>query len=192
MKFIVGLGNPGPEYKGTKHNIGFAVVEKLARENRIKIKEKLHFSLTGRGKIGGEEVTLVLPQTYMNLSGKAVGELQSREAMDVGDLVVICDDINLELGKIRLKKQGSSGGHKGLLSITQTIGRDDFQRLRVGIATDAHKGDITGYVLSPFKRKYLRNVAHVIGLAGEAAECLVEEGIESAMNRYNKRKVGTS
>lgn len=192
MKFIVGLGNPGSEYKGSKHNIGFAVVEKLARDNRIKIKEKLHFSLTGRGKIAGEEVTLVLPQTYMNLSGKAVGELQSREAMDIGDLLVVCDDINLELGKIRLKKQGSSGGHKGLLSITQTIGRDEFPRLRVGIATEAHKGDITGYVLSPFKRRLLRNVAHVIGLAAEAAECLVEEGIETAMNRYNKRKVGTS
>lgn len=192
MKFIIGLGNPGDEYKGTKHNIGFAVIEKLAKDNDIKLKERLNFSVIGRGKIGGAEVTLVLPQMFMNLSGHAVGELMHRRAKSIDDMLVICDDINLELGKIRLKKQGSSGGHKGLESIIHTIKRDDFARLKMGIATEVHRGDITGYVLSPFKRKSLRNVAHAIALAQEAVGSYLKDGIDIAMNRYNKRKVGTS
>jgi len=192
VKFIIGLGNPGLEYKNTKHNIGFAVVQALAKENRIKIKEKLHFSLAGRGRIAGEEVSLFLPQTFMNLSGNAVGELLSHEVKDIADILVVCDDINLELGKIRLKKQGSSGGHRGLESIMHILRRDDFARLKVGIATEVHKGDITRYVLSPFRRRHLRNVAHAVALAQEAITCMIAEGIDSAMNKYNKRKAGTS
>ena len=192
MKFIIGLGNPGSEYKGTKHNIGFAVIEALAKDNKIKLKEKLNFSITGRGRIEGEEVTLVLPQTFMNLSGNAVGEIMHRSTKKVEDILVVCDDINLELGHIRLKKQGSSGGHKGLESIIHTLKTDEFARLKVGIATDVHKGDITGYVLSPFKRKEMRNVAHVVSLAQETIVSLLTDGIDIAMNKYNKRKVGTS
>ncbi|MDD5422543.1 MAG: aminoacyl-tRNA hydrolase, partial [Candidatus Omnitrophica bacterium] len=122
----------------------------------------------------------------------AVGELFRCEVKDVNDLIIICDDINLELGKIRLKTHGSSGGHKGLESIVATLRRDDFPRLRVGIATEVHKGDITNYVLSPFKRKEMRNVTHVISLASDAITCLVGKGIDIAMNKFNKRKVGTS
>lgn len=192
MKFIVGLGNPGGEYASTKHNIGFAVVKSLAKENSIKIGQRLHFSLVGRGEIGGKDATLVLPQTYMNMSGKAVGELFRREMKDLSDLLIICDDINLGLGRIRLKKKGSSGGHKGLESIIGILGRDDFPRLRVGIATEVHKGDITRYVLSPFKRREMRNVSHVIGLASDAVTCMLKDGIELAMTRFNKRRVGTS
>ncbi len=192
MKFIIGLGNPGAEYKGTKHNIGFAIVEKLAKDYKIKIKDKSSFSLSGYGRIKGEAVTLVLPQTFMNLSGHAVGELISAHSCEVGDILVVCDDVNLELGKIRLKKQGSPGGHKGLMSIEQTLKTDDFARLKVGIATQVHKGDITGYVLSPFKRRLLRNVAHVITLSEEAVVSMITDGIDIAMNKYNKRKAGTS
>lgn len=192
MKFIIGLGNPGAEYKGTKHNIGFAVVERLAKDNGIKIKEKHHFSLIGRGRIAGEDVSLVLPQTFMNLSGNAVGELIGRNAKNLEDVLVVCDDINLDFGKIRLKRQGSSGGHKGLESIIHILKRDDFARLKIGIATETHKGDITRYVLSPFRRRLLRNVAHVIGLAQEAISSMLTCGIGTAMNRYNKRKVGAS
>ena len=140
MKFVIGLGNPGAEYVGTKHNIGFAVIKELAKDAGIKVTKKLHFSLLGRGKIGGEDVTLVMPQTFMNMSGNAVGELIRREAEDASGILVVCDDINLELGKIRMKKRGSSGGHKGLESIINVIGMDEFPRLRVGIATDVHKG----------------------------------------------------
>ena len=192
MKFIVGLGNPGEEYTGTKHNIGFAVVKEFAKECGINMKKKMHFSLLGRGKVSGEDVTLVLPQTYMNLSGNAVGELVRREVKDLKDIVVVCDDINLELGKIRMKKSGSSGGQKGLESIIHTIGTDEFPRLRVGIATEVHRGDITDYVLSPFKHKELRNVSHAILLAKDALRGAVETGIEKAMSKFNKRKAGTS
>lgn len=192
MKFIVGLGNPGFEYRNTKHNIGFAVARTLAKANGIKINKKLHFSLMGKGRLSGEEVLVCLPQTYMNLSGKAVGELFREEVKDIRDLLVVCDDINLELGKIRLKKQGSSGGHKGLESIIHTLGTDEFARLRVGIATEVHKGDITNYVLSPFKRKEMRNALHAVALASDAVESMISEGIDTAMNKFNKRKAGTS
>ncbi|MCX5685943.1 MAG: aminoacyl-tRNA hydrolase [Candidatus Omnitrophica bacterium] len=192
MRIIVGLGNPGLEYRSTKHNIGFEVVLALAKVNKIKINKATRFSILGKGKIGGVDLILALPQTYMNLSGKAVGELFGREAKDISDLLIICDDVNIELGRIRLKKEGSSGGHKGLESIIHTLGRSDFARLRVGIATDVHKGDITGYVLAPFKRSQRRNVAHVIALAGDAVTCLIEEGIDKAMTKFNKRKIGAS
>ena len=192
MKFIVGLGNPGLEYKGTKHNIGFEIVCGLAKDNKIKLRERGHFSIMGKGRINGAEVALVLPQTFMNLSGNSVGELLAHDMKNTDDLLVICDDINLGLGRVRLKKQGSSGGHKGLESIIHTVRRDDFARLRVGIATDVHRGDITRYVLSPFKRREMRNVAHVIALAKEAVTCMLEEGMEKAMSKFNKRKVGTS
>ena len=135
---------------------------------------------------------LVLPQTYMNLSGKAVGELFEHEIKKIEDLVIVCDDINLELGRIRLRKQGSPGGHKGLESIIHTIKRDDFPRLRVGIATYVHKGDITDYVLSTFKRKEKRNVAHTITLASDALICMLGNGMDTAMNKFNKQKTGTS
>ena len=192
MKLIVGLGNPGLEYRFTKHNIGFEVVKALAKENNIKLNKRLHFSIAGKGRIAGEDVVLILPQTYMNLSGKAVGEACGADKKVINGLVVVCDDINIELGRIRLKPGGSSGGHKGLASIISTLGTDDFARLRVGIATEAHKGDITGYVLSPFKRKEKRNVAHVITLARDAITCMVEDGIDKAMAKFNKRKIGTS
>jgi PTH1 family peptidyl-tRNA hydrolase len=192
VKFIVGLGNPGEEYAGTKHNIGSAVVRELAKECRIKLAKKMHFSLIGRGEISGEEVTLALPETYMNLSGKAVGELVRREVKDLKDLIVVCDDINLELGKIRIKKSGSSGGQKGLESIIHTIGTDAFPRLRVGIATEVHRGDITGYVLSPFKRKERRNAVHAVLLAKDSLLSFLTDGIDKAMSKFNKRKAGTS
>ena len=192
MKFIIGLGNPGLAYSRTKHNMGSEVVKSLAKASHIRISQKLHFSLIGRGKIGGRDVTLALPQTFMNLSGKAVGELFSHEVRDIADILVVCDDINLDLGRIRLKKQGSAGGHKGLESIIHTLHRDDFARLKVGIATEVHKGDITRYVLSPFKRHDRRNASHTVNLAADTITCMLEEGVDMAMNKFNKRKAGTS
>ena len=193
MRYIVGLGNPGLEYATTKHNIGFTIVKAIAKEAHIKINKKLHWSLFGRGRISGKDVTLVLPQTYMNLSGKAVGELFTKGLIrSIDDLLIVCDDINLELGKIRLRVKGSSGGHKGLESIIHIVGRDDFARLRVGIAAESLKRDITNYVLSPFKRKEMRNVSHVVALAKDACFYLISVGVEEAMNKFNRRKVGTS
>ena len=192
MRVIVGLGNPGLEYRSTKHNIGFSVVKELAKENKIKIKEKNYSALMGRGKISGKDVVLVLPQDYMNRSGETVGDLVRNEIKDIDELIVVCDDINLKLGRVRLKKQGSAGGHKGLESIIAELGKDNFSRLRVGIATQVHKGDITRYVLAPFKRKERKNVSHVISLAQDALLCWIEKGIDEAMNKFNIKKVATS
>lgn len=192
MKFIVGLGNPGAEYAGTKHNIGFALIAEIAKEFDIKINKEAHGSVLGKGRIRKEDVMLIMPQTYMNLSGKAVEELFREKAKSIEDIIVICDDINMELGKIRLRTKGSSGGHKGLASVIRSLGRDDFARLRIGIATEAHKGDITNYVLTPFRRKHLRNVRHALSLAEEALLCFIEEGAEKAMTKFNRRRAGTS
>lgn len=192
MKFVIGLGNPGLEYKATKHNVGFNVVKEIAKKNDIDIDRGLFSSFIGKGKIAGEAVMLVLPQTYMNLSGKAVGELFRKEAAGVADILVICDDINLKLGRIRIKPKGSAGGHKGLQSIIDVLGRDDFARLRVGIATDIHKGDITNYVLSPFKRPQHKNVLHAISLARDAAVCWITRGPEETMKKFNTKSSGTS
>jgi len=171
VKYIIGLGNPGLEYKATKHNIGFAVLQGFAKENKIKIKEKRYSALIGRGRIAGHDVVLALPQTYMNHSGDTVGDLVREEMGPSDDLIIICDDINMKLGRIRMKKRGSAGGHKGLESIISSLGRDGFARLRIGIATDVHKGDITRYVLTPFKRNQHKNVSHILSLAREALEC---------------------
>lgn len=192
MKYIVGLGNPGLEYNATKHNVGFLIVKELAKENKIKIKESRYLALLGKGRILGEEVTLVLPQTYMNRSGDTVGDLLRNDVKSVEDIIIVCDDINLKLGRVRLKKQGSAGGHKGLESIIAATGRDDFARLRIGIATDVHKGDITRYVLTPFRRNQRKNVAHVITLAADSLKCWIKEGMAAAMNKFNIKKVATS
>ena len=192
MKCIIGLGNPGLEYKTTKHNIGFSVVKELAKDNKIKLKEKRYSAVMGKGRISGEEVILILPQTYMNRSGDTVGDVVRNEIKSIEDLIIICDDINLKLGRVRLKKQGSAGGHKGLESIISVLGRDDFARLRVGIATDIHKGDITKYVLTPFKKNQRKNVSHVVSLAVDSVKCWVEKGMDEAMNKFNIKKVATS
>ncbi|MDD5173870.1 MAG: aminoacyl-tRNA hydrolase [Candidatus Omnitrophica bacterium] len=192
MKVIVGLGNPGMEYKATKHNIGFSVLQDLAKDNKIKIKEKRYSALIGRGKIAGVDVFLVLPQTYMNRSGDTVGDLVREEIKPADDLIIVCDDINMKLGRIRMKKRGSAGGHKGLESVISVLGRDDFARLRIGIATDVHKGDITHYVLTPFKRNQHKNVSHASLLAREALECWIVKGIDVAMNKFNVKKAATS
>jgi len=192
MKVMVGLGNLGPEYRATKHNIGFAVLQDLAKENKIKIKEKRYSALIGRGKIAGVDVVLALPQTYMNRSGDTVGDLVREEIGPSDDLIIVCDDINMKLGRIRMKKRGSAGGHKGLESIISVLGRDDFARLRIGIATNVHKGDITRYVLTPFKRNQRKNVSHVLSLAREALECWIIKGMDIAMNKFNVKKAATS
>ncbi len=192
MKVIIGLGNPGLEYKSTKHNIGFAVLQDLAKEKKIRIKEKRYSALIGKGRISGVDVLLVLPQTYMNRSGDTAGDIFREEIGPSDDLIIVCDDINMKLGRIRMKKRGSAGGHKGLESVISALGRDDFARLRVGIATQIHKGDITRYVLTPFKRKEHKNVSHAHGLALEALECWITDGMDRAMNKFNVKKAATS
>ena len=193
MKYIIGLGNPDPKYRTTKHNVGFNVVRRIAKDYGIRVsRQSYSFVSIGKGRISGREVMLVLPQTYMNLSGKAVEELFRNDIKDINDMMVICDDINMKLGRIRLRKRGSSGGHKGLESIITELNRDDFARLRVGIATKVHRGDITNYVLTPFKRHEARNAEHALSMAKDACISWAVNGIETTMNKFNKLKISTS
>jgi len=187
VKLIVGLGNPGRAYRYTKHNIGFLALEELAKENNIKIRTKRYSAILGKGEIEGKDVMLFLPLTYMNLSGKAVEEAVEEEKIKLEDLLVICDDINLRLGTIRLRMKGSAGGHKGLISIIETLATGDFARLKVGIETDIIKGDITKYVLSPFKKKDIKKVKAVMPYIKDTVSLWVKSGPEAAMNKYNVR-----
>ena len=187
MKLIVGLGNPGRVYRYTRHNVGFLIIEEFAKEYKVKIKTKEYGSLIGEGKIAGEDVMVLMPVTYMNLSGKAVSEAVKERHVEVRDLLVICDDINLKLGTIRIRTRGSAGGHKGLASIIDDLGTGDFARLKVGIATEAVKGDITEYVLSPFRKKDRKKIKEVVAVAEDAVFLWIKGGPEIAMNKYNVR-----
>ena len=150
MKLVVGLGNPGAEYDDTRHNVGFMAVDHIANELRIKFKEKIANSAVATGQFRGEKVVLVKPLGYMNLSGKSVAMLMGHFSTRPSDLTVLHDDLDIQLGKVKIKKNGGSAGHNGIGSIIEEIGTGDFRRLRIGIGRPPEGGDVSGYVLSPF------------------------------------------
>ena len=186
MRLIVGLGNPGVRYRWTRHNLGFRVLDRLSRQNRIPIDRKRFKSLVGEGLIGKEKVVLVKPQTYINRSGIAVKALVEGYKASPEDLIVCCDDMNLALGRIRIRRKGSSGGHKGLGSIIDSLQTEDFPRLRIGIARGCKEG-LTDYVLAGFKRGERAMIDAALNSASLAVELILKEGIASAMNRYNPK-----
>ena len=147
---VVGLGNPGAEYDDTRHNVGFMAVDHIANELRIKFKEKIANSAVGTGQFRGEKVVLVKPMGYMNLSGKSVAMLMDHFSTRPSDLTVLHDDLDIQLGKVKMKKNGGSAGHNGIGSIIEEIGTGDFRRLRIGIGRPPEGGDVSEYVLSPF------------------------------------------
>ncbi len=193
MKLIVGLGNPGQVYAHNRHNIGFICLKHLARTQGIKLDKKQGKARIGRGEVAGAEAVLARPQTYMNLSGESVVLLVRRFDIKVDDLLVIHDDLDLPLGKIRISRGSSSGGHKGVSSIIYSLGSRDFSRLRVGIGRPVPVGghsqigedDIVRYVLNDFTGEEKRVITSVIPMVSEAALCFLREGISQAMNRYN-------
>lgn len=185
MKLIIGLGNPGRKYEDTRHNIGFKVARALADKYNIRLNAKAFNSLIGKGRIFSEDIIMALPQTYMNRSGEAVGMMFARKKMKPEDLLVICDDANLEFGIIRIRAGGSSGGHNGLASIIENLDSGDFARLRIGIGKDTDSPELSGYVLSPFKRNEAKTLEGVIGSAVECCEEWIKEGAERAANRFN-------
>lgn len=188
MKLIFGLGNPGVKYKFTRHNIGFLVCQEFARRHNIKIKKRLYSALAGSGSIDKKtDVNIVLPQTYMNKSGDAVGAFVGLNKINLTDTLVVCDDINLPLGLIRIRKKGSAGGHNGLLSIIKALDTQNFPRLRIGIGADGLIPDKKDYVLTPFKKAELKKVKDIIKLAADACDIWVTFGIEAAMNRFNTK-----
>ena len=184
MRLIVGLGNPGLKFKLTRHNLGFLVIDKLSRKNSIRLNKRKRNSLFGRGRIGVQEVILAKPLTYMNLSGEAVGNIIAREGLSPERMMVVCDDVNLELGAIRIRPHGSSGGHNGLRSIVEALGTREFPRLRMGIG-GTKKGDLTQYVLGPFRKKDLKLIEALVGRTIEALDCWLSSGIKVSMNKFN-------
>ncbi len=187
LKLIVGLGNPGHEYAFTRHNLGFAVVDRLAEAAGVEISRPEAQALTATAKVAGTPVVLAKPQTYMNLSGLAVSRLLERYGLPVNDLVVVLDEVNLPLGTLRIRTRGSAGGHNGLKSVIGSLQSDDFVRVRLGIRGERVSGDLADYVLSPFREEELETVADMIGRATEAIEVLLREGPQKAMSRYNQR-----
>lgn len=187
MYVIVGLGNPGNRYRFTRHNIGFMVLEKLARDFKIDLKQKSFDALWGKGKINGTDVLLAMPQTYMNLSGTAVRQLVAFFKADINNLIVFHDDLDLPFGTIRLKTGGGNAGHKGLASITENLGSSDFMRVRIGIGRPSDKSRIEGYVLEPFKSdEELSMLPKIIQAASEASAEIVLSGTEKATAKCQK------
>lgn len=185
MKLIVGLGNPGRRYRQTRHNVGWEVISRLARRARIAVDEEDGFSDVGRGAIGGTRVILARPQTYVNVSGEAVRDLRRRHRLRPQDIVVVVDDLDLPLGRLRLRASGSAGGHNGLKSIIEAIGTTEFPRLRVGIGRPPEGVDPADHVLTRFTSDEQAVVDAALDRAAEAIETAITEGIETAMNRFN-------
>ena len=191
MKLIIGLGNPGRVYSHNRHNIGFLCLNHFAKQQAIRFDKKQCQARTGTGEIDGIQVILAKPQTYMNLSGQSVSRLVNKFKIVLNDLIVINDDLDLSLGKIRIREGGSSGGHKGVESIINELGSKEFIRIRVGIgrpeenATEVSETDIIKYVLSDFTPYEKKIIKPSIAMISEAILCLIKEGFEAAMNRYN-------
>jgi PTH1 family peptidyl-tRNA hydrolase len=189
VKLIVGLGNPGAEYVGTRHNIGFEVVDCLAQRHHIAVRRREVKSLLGEGRIEGQHVVLLRPLTYMNLSGAAVAAALHRYGMEPQDLIVIVDDAALPPGKLRLRLKGSSGGHNGLASIQEHLGTADYPRIRIGVG-EAPTPDLAAHVLSPFAPEERPIMRAAVELAADAVEMALREGFQKAMNRYNGVQAG--
>jgi len=187
LKLIVGLGNPGRAYRWTRHNMGFCLVEHLARQHGIKISQRGLKAVYGQGKMGRVKVILAKPLTYMNLSGDAVSRLLRFFQIPPEELVVLQDDLDLAWGKIRIRKKGGHGGHKGIKSITEAIGSDNFQRVKVGIGRPLERNiDPADYVLEPLTGQERNEFQEVVARGARAVEILVVEGAQEAADRFNK------
>lgn len=188
MKLIIGLGNPGIEYQFTPHNIGFLAVDRIAERCGVTVDNRHCKALTARTRIGNEEVLLVKPETYMNLSGMSVRELTQKYEAGEKDLLVIYDELDLPLGRIRIRERGSSAGHNGMQSIINALQSQEVPRLRMGIAPESPGKGGAKYVLAPFRKSQLAVVDEVLDAAADAAEMILQDGIAAAMNRFNRKE----
>ena len=183
MKLIVGLGNPGKKYEHTRHNMGFDVVDLFAEKAQVDIDKEAFKGLVGRGKVFGEDIYILKPQTYMNLSGESVREIVNYFKIDLDDIIVIYDDMALEPGKIRLRASGSSGGHKGMQNIIEQLGSEDIKRIRVGIGEPTY--DTIDYVLSKPLKEERPLIDEAIKNAVDALKEVLKENFDKAMTNYN-------
>jgi len=191
MKLVVGLGNPGRIYTNNRHNVGFICLNHFARTQGIRFDKKQGRARIGIGEVADSKVVIARPQTYMNSSGQSVSRLVRKFDINLADLLVIHDDLDLPLGKIRIRQGGGSGGHKGVDSIITCLGSQDFLRLRIGIGrpttpfAQISEADIIAYVLSDFNADEKQTITQVIPKVSEAILCLITEGLTAAMNKYN-------
>jgi len=193
LLLIVGLGNPGKKYETTRHNVGFMFVDRLSRSSGIRCNNLASDALWGQGVIAGEEVVLLKPLTFVNLSGVPVREFTSELSLPVESVIVVYDDCDLPAGKVRIRKNGGSGGHRGVESVIMSLGSVEFPRIRLGIGRPAGGagggegagGDLRDYVLSPFDADEVDRIDEMLTRAVSAVEVLITEGLQSAMNRFN-------
>jgi PTH1 family peptidyl-tRNA hydrolase len=186
MKLVVGLGNPGRKYQGTRHNVGYAILAELARNfGDGHLKHKFQGEVM-EAEIGGQKALLLSPLTYMNLSGQSVIEAKAFYKIPDEDLLVLCDDLNLPLGKLRFRMQGSSGGQKGLEDIIRRLGTENFPRLRVGIGAPPQGGEWSNFVLCKFTEEELPQIQQAVRRAAEAVAVWARDGVETCMNQFNK------
>jgi PTH1 family peptidyl-tRNA hydrolase len=187
-RLIVGLGNPGPDYEWTRHNLGFLAVDALAERAGIRVTRPEAKSRVGRGEIAGQAVVLAKPQTAMNLSGVAVRMLLERYECDAARMVVLFDEADLPWGMLRIRPRGSGGTHNGMKSVIGAIGTDEFIRIRLGIGPEKIWGDLKDYVLGKMDRVEREAASQMTAEAAEAVELILAEGVEKAMQRFNRRK----
>ena len=185
MKAIIGLGNPGMKYAGTRHNIGFDAVTAIADKYNLSINNKKFKGVYADGHIAGEKVLLVQPQTFMNLSGECVREVADFYKLNPDEIIIICDDINLDVGRLRIRKKGSAGGHNGLKNIIAHLGTEEFPRIRVGVGEKTEGWDLADYVLARFDKDSEPVIREALANVVGAIETWISEGIDAAMNRFN-------
>ena len=185
MYLIVGLGNPGRQYEATRHNMGFDVIDKLVEEYQIPQGGVKFNAMYGKGIIGGQPALLMKPLSYMNLSGESVRAIMDFYKCTVEDLIVVYDDIDLDVGKLRIRQKGSAGGHNGMKNIIQHVGSQEFVRIRVGVGKKPDHMDLADYVLSRFGKEDLANIRESCGNACDAVETILADGTVAAMNKFN-------
>jgi PTH1 family peptidyl-tRNA hydrolase len=187
MRLIVGLGNPGPEYEWTPHNLGFLAVDGLGQESGIRVSRPEAKALVGLGDFAGEEVILAKPQTFMNLSGVSVKMLLDKYDLDPAQMIVLVDDVDLPWGNLRIRERGSAGTHNGLKSIVNSIGTQEFLRIRLGIGPDKIWGELREYVLREMGKAEREIAAQLIADAAEAIRVICTDGVSKAMSQFNRK-----
>jgi len=185
LYIIVGLGNPGKKYNVTRHNIGFEVVDELARQHQIKMTKVKFKAVLGEGRIHGEKVIVIKPQTYMNLSGESVMKVMNFYNVSLDKLIVVYDDIDVDTGKLRIRKKGSGGSHNGMRNIICLLKQDDFPRVRIGVGRPQNGQNLADYVLGRFSKDEQTLLVPVVKDAVSAIETMIDKDVDLAMNRFN-------